>query len=61
MILKSDGQEKVWWQKNCEPYDTNFTATMLNTMDRGAAGARNGLGNLRFIDAPWTIISTSTF
>ena len=43
------GQEKVWRRKNCELDDKNLTATMLNTMDNGAAGALNGLSDLCFI------------
>ena len=49
-FFKSDWQEKVWRRKNCELDDKNLTATMLNTMDNGAAGALNDLGDLCFID-----------
>ena len=49
MLFKSDGQEKVWRLKSCELGDKNLTATMLNTMDNGAPGALNGLGDLCFI------------
>ena len=49
-VFKSDGQEKVRLRKNCELNDKNLTATMLNTMDSGAAGALNVLGDLCFID-----------
>ena len=49
MLYKSDGQEKVRLRKNCELNDKNLTAIMLNTMDNGAAGALNGLGDLCFI------------
>ena len=31
-------------------YMTKISVTMLNTMDNGAAGALNGLGDLCFID-----------
>ena len=44
MLFKSGGQEKLWRQKNCELDDKNRTASMLNTMDNGTAGALNGLG-----------------
>ena len=48
MLFKSDGREKVWRRKNCELDDKNLTATMVNTMDNGAAGALNGKdGSLR--------------
>ena len=47
ILFKSDGQEKVWRRKNCELDDKILTATMLNTMDNGAAGARKGLGDLK--------------
>ena len=36
--------------KELELVDKNLTATMLNTMDNGAAGALNGLSDLCFID-----------
>ena len=58
ILFKSDGQEKVLRRKNCELDNKNITATTLNTMYIGAAGALNGLGDLCFIDGT---ISTSTF
>ena len=36
--------------KECELDDKNLTATMLNTMEYGAAEALNDLGDLYFTD-----------
>ena len=58
MLFKSDGQENVWRRKYCELDDKNFTATMLNTMDNGAAGPLNGLGDLCFIDGTINILKS---